>query len=86
MTEWASVEQATFVDDKTLVTGSVDGVISFWKVFSGERPTLELSESLVGHGDLITSLAVSKAWSLLVSGSRVSRVAFPTVLGIGSRS
>lgn len=59
------------MDDKTLVTGSVDGVISFWKVVSGERPSLELSESLVGHGDLITSLTVSKAWSLLVSGSRV---------------
>jgi len=74
ITEWCSVEQATFVDDKTLVTGSVDGVISFWKVLSGEKPSLELTESLVGHGDLLSSLAVSKAWSLLVSGSRNGNV------------
>ncbi|CDZ97004.1 Lysosomal trafficking regulator LYST and related BEACH and WD40 repeat proteins [Phaffia rhodozyma] len=70
ITEWASISTVMFIDEKaSFVTGSFDGVVSFWKM-NQDKPIPELCHSLAGHGDKILCLAASKAWSVLVSGSR----------------
>lgn len=55
------------------MTGSSDGVVSFWKM-GQDKPIPELCYSLAGHGDKVLCLATSKAWSVLVSGSRVRTI------------
>lgn len=76
MVEWASIATAAFADEKTFITGSFEGVVSFWKVGSEGRPTMELFQSMTGHGDTIASIVVSMAWSVLVTGSKASAASY----------
>ncbi|KIM43842.1 hypothetical protein M413DRAFT_26133 [Hebeloma cylindrosporum] len=68
---------AAFADTSSLVTGSSDYTVRLWKVLRGSHPNsstsglhVTLSHIMRVHTDEIVSVAASRAWSLVVSGSR----------------
>jgi len=68
---------AAFADTSSLVTGSSDYTVRLWKVSRGPYPNtstsglrVTLSHIMRVHTDEIVSVATSRAWSLVVSGSR----------------
>ncbi|KAG8823617.1 hypothetical protein FRC17_009281 [Serendipita sp. 399] len=62
---------AAFADSEALITGMEDSTIGIWKLvrLPGERTTLTWTHILRGHTDRIVSVAASRAWSLIASGS-----------------
>ena len=78
--EGASVTCATWVDATNLVTGSSDHVVRLWAYASHRRNAsnssgagtnaLSLSHVMRAHTNEVMSVAASRAWSLVVSGSR----------------
>ena len=60
---------AVFTDDSTLITGSEDTTVCVWQVRIGKTFEIQLKECLRGHSGRITSLAFSKSFSVIVSGS-----------------
>jgi WD40 repeat protein len=75
LVESSSVSTAVVADSSTIITGSMDGVLSFWTLSYGDKPTLELTQNLSGLGDVVFCTAVSKAWSVLLTGSKVRSLA-----------
>jgi len=68
---------AVFADATSFVTGSSDYTVRLWKVSLGPHPNssapgprITLSHIMRVHTDVIISVAASRAWSLVVSGSR----------------
>jgi WD40 repeat protein len=68
---------AAFADTSSLVTGSSDYTVRLWKASRGPHPNssasglrLNLSHIMRVHTDEIVSVAASRAWSLVVSGSK----------------
>ncbi|KAJ3010240.1 hypothetical protein NUW54_g2543 [Trametes sanguinea] len=66
---------ATFADAETLVTGSTDNMVRLWHVARNdrnrERPvTLQLTHLMRGHTARVSYVTASRAWSLIVSGSK----------------
>ncbi|KAI7902411.1 WD40-repeat-containing domain protein [Cokeromyces recurvatus] len=58
-----------FPDSRTLVTGGTDNLVCIWKVKDGKDTDFILSECLKGHNSVITSIAASRSYSVLVTGS-----------------
>jgi len=68
---------AAFADTNSLVTGSSDYTVRLWKASRGPHPNsstsglrITLSHIMRVHTDEVVSVASSRAWSLVVSGSR----------------
>ena len=68
---------AVFADTSSFVTGSSDYTVRLWKVSLGPHSNssapglrIALSHIMRVHTDVIVSVAASRAWSLVVSGSR----------------
>jgi WD40 repeat protein len=75
VTENAFPTCAAFADPETLVTGSSDYLVRLWRL---ERtpPTprdpplsVALTHFMRGHSDQVLSIAASRAWAMIVSGS-----------------
>lgn len=64
---------AVFADETTLITGSEDTTVCVWQVRIGKTFEIQLKECLRGHSARITTLAFSKSFSIIVSGSDDSR-------------
>ncbi|OSD07923.1 beach-domain-containing protein [Trametes coccinea BRFM310] len=66
---------ATFADADTLVTGSTDNMVRLWHVARNDRSreqpvTLQLTHLMRGHTARVSCVTASRAWSLIVSGSK----------------
>ncbi|RPD65419.1 beach-domain-containing protein [Lentinus tigrinus ALCF2SS1-7] len=66
---------ATFADAGTLVTGSTDNTVRLWRVIRNDRSrdqpvSLQLTHLMRGHTARVNCIAASRAWSLIVSGSK----------------
>ena len=69
---------AAFADSDTLVTGSTDYTVRLWKLSRGGAAASHRDASLNaglthimrGHSAPVSCVAASRAWSLVVSGSR----------------
>ena len=78
MTEGIDVRHAIFAAPHLLVTVSIDGVLTAWRMqiknTGIRRGDVQLTReaTLRGHTSKVTCLAASSAWSLLVSGTEVS--------------
>jgi WD40 repeat protein len=76
--ESAYVTCATFADSENLVTGSSDYTVRLWRWtrasgvhHARESPiNLVLSHIMRAHSAEISCVAVSRAWSIVVSGSK----------------
>ena len=80
MVENAFCDCATFAASANLITGSSDYTVRLWKVsrlesgFSGGIHILS-SNIMRVHTDEVSCVAASRAWSLVVSGSKDGRAA-----------
>ncbi|KAH9846387.1 beach-domain-containing protein [Lenzites betulinus] len=66
---------AIFADTDTLITGSTDNMVRLWHVVrvgqSRDQPmTLQLTHQMRGHTARVSCVAASRAWSIIVSGSK----------------
>lgn len=75
--ENAFCTSAAFADATCLVTGSSDYTVRLWKVGRGPHPNnaqsgmrVTLSHIMRIHTDEVVCVAASRAWSLVVSGSK----------------
>ncbi|KZT37329.1 beach-domain-containing protein [Sistotremastrum suecicum HHB10207 ss-3] len=62
---------AHFADSNILVTGSLDGIIRFWRRSRpnlAEHATLTMTHVMRGHHGRVTQIVSSRAWSMVVSG------------------
>jgi beige protein homolog 1 len=64
---------AVFADETTLITGSDDTTVCVWQVRIGKTFEIQLKECLRGHSGRVTTLAFSKSFSIIVSGSEDGR-------------
>lgn len=62
---------AAFADSEILVTGMEDSTVGIWRLArpQGERTTLSWTHLLRGHTDKVNTIAASRSWSLIASGS-----------------
>ena len=60
---------AVLADENILLTGSEDTTVCVWQVRFGKTFEIQLKECLRGHSEKITTLAFSKSFSIVVSGS-----------------
>ena len=66
---------ATFADSKTLVTAGMDCTVSVWGLITGPKTVdLQPKACLFGHRASITTLAVSRSFSALLSASSDGQV------------
>ena len=66
---------ASFPDSKTLVTAGMDCTVSVWGLISGLKTVdLQPKACLFGHRASITTLAVSRSFSALLSASSDGQV------------
>ncbi|KAJ3259318.1 hypothetical protein HK103_002516 [Boothiomyces macroporosus] len=63
------ITHAVFVDQDTLVTGGEDTTVCVWSYINGKKPSMELAACLRGHKNKICTIAVSRSFSIIVSGS-----------------
>lgn len=63
------ISTAYFLDSKTLVTGGTDNLVCLWTVKNEKTTDFALLECLKGHTDTVTTIAASKTYSVLVTGS-----------------
>ncbi|KAG0176918.1 hypothetical protein DFQ29_005470 [Apophysomyces sp. BC1021] len=63
------INAACFPDSRTLVTGGTDNVVCIWKIKQDKATDFTLLENLRGHTAPITTIASSRSYSILVSGS-----------------
>ena len=63
------ISTCSFVDSDILVTGGLDMTVCVWNFVNGKKPSLDLKACMRGHREKITSLASSRSFSLIVSGS-----------------
>jgi len=62
---------AAFADSEAMVTGMEDSTVGLWKLtrLPGECTSITWTHILRGHTDRVNTVAASRAWSLIVSGS-----------------
>ncbi|KAI8149645.1 WD40-repeat-containing domain protein [Fennellomyces sp. T-0311] len=63
------ISAACFPDKRILATGSTDGTVCMWKVKHEKAMDFTLLDCLRGHSAGVVSLAASRSYSILVSGS-----------------
>ncbi|KAI9471034.1 MAG: WD40-repeat-containing domain protein [Benjaminiella poitrasii] len=63
------ISTVCFPDSCTLVTGGTDNLVCIWEVKDEKSTDFVLSECLKGHTSTITSIAVSRSYRILVTGS-----------------
>lgn len=79
--ESVSVACSAFSDPFTLLTGGSDNFVLLWRVIHSSSSSssssastngtrLKLSHLMRGHSDQVVCITASRAWSLIVSGSR----------------
>ncbi|CAE6467269.1 unnamed protein product [Rhizoctonia solani] len=62
---------AVFVDATTFLTGSTDGSVNMWRIHrSGPTAKLSCTRQMQAHTENVLCVAASKAWSIVVSGSK----------------
>jgi WD40 repeat protein len=57
----------SFLDDNTLITGGEDGLVSIWAANLGKDSDLKCIRTLRGHRNAVNHVAVSRAFSIIVS-------------------
>ncbi len=67
--EGTSCRCATFADNNCLVTGSNDFTVRIWKILRGTSVHLSLSHMMRIHEGPVVTVASSRSWSIIVSGS-----------------
>ncbi|CCA74831.1 related to WD repeat and FYVE domain-containing protein 3 [Serendipita indica DSM 11827] len=69
--EGANCICAAFADSESLITGMEDSTIGIWKLtrVPGERTVMTWTHILRGHIARVNTVAASRAWSLVASGS-----------------
>jgi beige protein homolog 1 len=60
---------AIFADNECLITGGEDTTVCLWNFVTGKRPSVDLEACLRGHRKQITTLATSRSYSVIISGS-----------------
>ncbi|KAI9028612.1 hypothetical protein DFJ74DRAFT_495541 [Hyaloraphidium curvatum] len=60
---------AQFADDKTLVIGGADTVVTVWRVRQSKQVELTLLYVMRGHRSAIACVAVSRPYNLIVTGA-----------------
>ncbi|KAJ3299646.1 hypothetical protein HK104_007865 [Borealophlyctis nickersoniae] len=60
---------AVFVNRDNVITGGSDAVICVWTYIHGKKSDFILESTLRGHQDTVLALAVSKSFSIIVSGA-----------------
>ncbi|KAL9550165.1 hypothetical protein PS6_005689 [Mucor atramentarius] len=64
------ISAACFPDSRTLVTGGTDNLVCIWQVKNEKTATdFALVECLKGHSSVVTTIAASRTYSILVTGS-----------------
>jgi len=58
-----------WADDRTIVTTSRDTVVCVWRIVQGRSYELKLMKCLRGHRETVHTVAISVAYSIIVSGS-----------------
>ncbi|KAF9437108.1 hypothetical protein BGZ76_001981 [Entomortierella beljakovae] len=58
-----------WADDRTIVTTSRDTVVCIWRIAQGRSFELKLMKCLRGHRETVHTVAISVAYSIIVSGS-----------------
>ncbi|KAG0276853.1 hypothetical protein BGZ95_006955 [Linnemannia exigua] len=58
-----------WADDRTIVTTSRDTVVCVWRIVQGRSYELKLMKCLRGHRETVNAVAISVAYSIIVSGS-----------------
>jgi len=58
-----------WADDRTIVTTSRDTVVCIWRIVQGRAYELKLMKCLRGHRETVNTVAISVAYSIIVSGS-----------------
>ena len=67
--------QAVFADSRTLITAGMDSTVSVWALVSTSKAVdLQPKACLFGHSAPITTLAVSRSYSALLSASSDGQV------------
>ncbi|KZT25814.1 beach-domain-containing protein [Neolentinus lepideus HHB14362 ss-1] len=61
---------AAFADADNLVTGSADHIVRLWQVSHSPTFSMTLLHTLRAHTGPVTCVTASKAWALVVSGSK----------------
>ncbi|KAG0304181.1 hypothetical protein BGZ98_005820 [Dissophora globulifera] len=58
-----------WADDRTIVTTSRDTVVCIWRIVHSRSYELKLMKCLRGHRETVNTVAISVAYSIIVSGS-----------------
>ncbi|KAG0046041.1 hypothetical protein BGZ83_008753 [Gryganskiella cystojenkinii] len=58
-----------WADDRTIVTTSRDTVVCIWRIVQSRSYELKLMKCLRGHRETVNTVAISVAYSIIVSGS-----------------
>ncbi|KAF9939088.1 hypothetical protein BGZ65_011543, partial [Modicella reniformis] len=58
-----------WADDRTIVTTSRDTVVCIWRIIPSRSYELKLMKCLRGHREIVHTVAISVAYSIIVSGS-----------------
>jgi hypothetical protein len=75
-THQGQISCAAFADSRTLITAGVDCVISVWTVFSNSSKSvlIDLKTPLFGHKNPVSTIAVSRSFSTILSASSDGQV------------
>ncbi|KAI8363654.1 hypothetical protein B0O80DRAFT_396168 [Mortierella sp. GBAus27b] len=64
-----SITCVKWADDRTIVTTSRDTVVCIWRIVQSRSYELKLMKCLRGHRETVHTVAISVAYSIIVSGS-----------------
>jgi WD40 repeat protein len=64
-----AITSVKWADDRTIVTTSRDTVVCVWRIVQGRSYELKLMKCLRGHRETVHAVAISVAYSIIVSGS-----------------
>ncbi|KAG0040780.1 hypothetical protein BGZ82_009762 [Podila clonocystis] len=64
-----AITSVKWADDRTIVTTSRDTVVCIWRIVQNRSYELKLMKCLRGHRETVNTVAISVAYSIIVSGS-----------------